>query len=263
MSLLETRYEPLLETTRGRLDTDPVLATLSNRKIGRTKLLRFLIEYSARSVRMTEPVDSWIRRAGEATNAVGLTKIGDDLVKHAHHEEGHHLMLIEDTRRLVAHWNEMFPTQRLDADALIEQDPLPATTDYIDLHEDVIASDKPYGQVAIELEIEGLAISWAPSFVTNVKEVLGDAVCGELSFLHEHIQLDIGHTAYNKRLMNALLTVRDEDVEAIAAVGRRALDTYIDYLGQVWAMVDGEASMPLVAGGPTEEVRVAVQPTLD
>jgi hypothetical protein len=234
MSLLETDYEPLVVDTRARLTTDPILEKLGSPSLDPKALLRFLIEYSARSVRMTEPVDSWIRRAGERCDALGLSDIGANLKKHAHHEEGHHLMLIEDTKKLVARWNAAFQGEPLDASQLVEQEPLAATQAYIDLHEEVIASSYPYGQVAIELEIEGLALSWAPNFVKNVKLVLGQATCAELSFLHEHIALDIGHTAFNRRLMNLLLARCGGEVERIATTGRRALNTYLDFLGQVW-----------------------------
>jgi pyrroloquinoline quinone (PQQ) biosynthesis protein C len=122
---------------------------------------------------------------------------------------------------------------------LLVQEPYPSTQAYIDLHEEVISSGYPYAQVAIELEIEGLAVVWAPKFINNVKAVLGEDTCAELSFWHEHIALDVGHTAFNRRLMNLLLAERGVDVEMIATVGRRALNTYIDFLGQLWSGVQG------------------------
>lgn len=237
MSRMEDLYDPLLAETRDRLTSDPMLAKLASPDVDPTTFHRFLIEYSARSVAMTEPVDSWIRRAGERCNEIGLPTIGAELEKHAHHEEGHHLMLIEDTKNLVELWNRNYPTVELDSDQLIAQSVAPATQAYIDLHEEVIKNDYPFAQVAIELEIEGLALSWAPEFVANVKRVLGDQIHGKLSFLHEHIAIDIGHTAFNRRLMNNLLELRADDVERIADTGKRALNIYLDFLGQVWTQV--------------------------
>lgn len=240
MSRMKELYDPLLVEARERLGSDLILAKLASPSIDPTTFHRFLIEYSARSVAMTEQVDSWIRRAGERCNALGVPSIGAELEKHAHHEEGHHLMLIEDTKNLVEVWNREYPTAELDPEQLIAQPLAPATQAYIDLHEDVIKGEHPYAQVAIELEIEGLALSWAPEFVANVKGVLGDLVHGKLSFLHEHIALDVGHTAFNRRLMNKLLELRGGDVEQIADAGKRALHTYLDFLGQVWNQVTAE-----------------------
>ncbi|NOK38862.1 hypothetical protein HMI49_37315, partial [Corallococcus exercitus] len=39
-------------------------------------MARFLIEWSARGAYMTEPVDGWIRGAGERCIALGQEKVG-------------------------------------------------------------------------------------------------------------------------------------------------------------------------------------------
>ncbi|AEI64961.1 hypothetical protein [Corallococcus macrosporus] len=54
---------------------------------------------------MTEPVDGWIRGAGERCIALGKTKLGQALITHARHEAGHHLMTLEDARTLARRWN--------------------------------------------------------------------------------------------------------------------------------------------------------------
>src|SRR5262249_47495308 len=78
----------------------------------------FLIHFCARGVQMTEPVESWIRRAGERCRALGAERLGRALVRHARHEANHHLMMIADTHHLVASWNQRNGPQ-IDAAALL------------------------------------------------------------------------------------------------------------------------------------------------
>src|SRR5215468_4425438 len=55
--------------------------------------------------------------------------------------------------RLVDRWNAR-RAPRLEADTLFALGPTPAVRTYQYLHEDVIAGPSPYGQLAVEYEIE-------------------------------------------------------------------------------------------------------------
>jgi hypothetical protein len=100
-------------------------------------LERFLIEWSARGAYMTEPVEGWIRGAGERCVALGQEKLGRALITHAKHEAGHHLMTIEDARVLVRRWNARH-AQQLDADALVAQAPTEAMRQYRQVHDEAM-----------------------------------------------------------------------------------------------------------------------------
>ena len=76
------------------------------------------------------------------------------------------------------------------------------------MHEDTIASDEPFGQVAIELEIEGISVAYAPKLLAACKRALGPEMKHGVSFLAEHVAIDVGHTAFNCRLMGELCTAR-------------------------------------------------------
>ncbi|WP_249346942.1 hypothetical protein [Corallococcus exiguus] len=105
MSLIQTQYLPHATETRARLETDPVVRTLLSPDITPDLMARFLIEWSARGAYMTEPVDGWIRGAGERCISLGQEKVGRQLITHAKHEAGHHLMTLQDARVLTAQWN--------------------------------------------------------------------------------------------------------------------------------------------------------------
>jgi pyrroloquinoline quinone (PQQ) biosynthesis protein C len=53
----------------------------------------------------------------------------------------------------------------------------------------------------------------------------------ELTFLTEHAEVDVGHTALNERMMKQVLRTRPEDGRRLAAFGARGLDCYLRLLG--------------------------------
>jgi pyrroloquinoline quinone (PQQ) biosynthesis protein C len=78
--------------------------------------------------------------------------------------------------------------------------------------------------------------------------VLGRETLEGLSFLKEHVQLDVGHTALNTRLMEELLQLMPENARMLAELGAQALDIYLRFLGD--CMHSAEDSL----WSPTEAV---------
>ncbi|RKH09537.1 hypothetical protein D7V97_16340 [Corallococcus sp. CA053C] len=229
MSLMQTQYLPHVQETRARLETDAVVRTLLSPDITPALMERFLIEWSARGAYMTEPVDGWIRGAGERCIALGQEKVGRQLITHAKHEAGHHLMTIQDARVLVGTWNRRH-TVTLDADALVAQEPTQAMREYRQVHEEAITGDLPLGQAAIEYEVGYLAVVLVPRILARVRAVLGQGTLDTLTFLREHAEVDVGHTALNERMMEELLRSHPEEGRRLAAVGTRGLDCYLRFL---------------------------------
>lgn len=218
----------------------------------------FLIYFCALGVNMTEPVESWITRAGERCEAVGLDALGRALKIHATHEANHHLMMIDDTRTLTARWNARHK-QQLDADALLALTPTPGIRAYVALHEDVIASETPYCQLAIEYEIEGLSVSLGPKLMQKCEEMLGKEAAKGLSFLEEHIAIDAGHTLFNAAELQRLMAPAPERAEPLGRTGSRALEAYGMFLTEClglakshWAKISRESS----AGNALESASV-------
>jgi hypothetical protein len=228
-TLIQTQYLPHVRETRARLDTEPVVRTLLSPDITPALMERFLIEWSARGAYMTEPVDGWIRGAGERCIALGQEKVGRQLITHAKHEAGHHLMTIQDARVLVSRVNARGGA-RLDADALVGQAPTEAMREYRQVHDEAITGDLPLGQAAIEYEVGYLAVVLVPRILARVREVLGQATLDSLTFLREHAEVDVGHTALNERMMEGLLKEHPEEGRRLAAFGTRGLDCYLRFL---------------------------------
>lgn len=244
MTLYLTQYVPALEPTRALLETHPVCQTVLGPAMTKQRLGRFLIEYTARAVKLTEPVDGWIRRAGARTRAAGLEELGAQLEAHAKHEAGHHLMLIDDARTLGARWNDRGDGPAVDVEALLSAPASPATQAYIDLHEATIASSEPYGQVAIELEIEGLSVRFGPPLMARVEALLGRETLDLLTFIKEHVEIDVGHTLLNEKLMTRLLERRPEALERMVQIGRAALEIYIRFFGECLSAADEALLLP-------------------
>ncbi|RKH21853.1 hypothetical protein D7Y13_02685 [Corallococcus praedator] len=229
--LVDTQYLPHVSDVRHVLAAGPHVTTLLDENVDPALLEGFLIQLCALGVYMTEPVDGWIRRAGEAcTKVEGLEEVGRQLISHAKHEAGHHLMMVEDTKSLVAGWNQR-RMPKLDAEQLLAQAPTPAMQEYRQIHEDTINGAMPGAQVAIEYEIENLSVVFAPRLIEQCKRVLGPDVMNSLTFIKEHVELDVGHTALNEVMLNKLLSQKPEHAVTIGKTGARALDIYLRFYG--------------------------------
>ena len=131
-------YEARLAPARRRFDQHPSVAALFRDRLEPDTLEAFLIYFSALGVGMTEPVEGWIRRAGERCAELGLSKLAKALEAHAHQEADHHLLMQADANLLVDRWN----TSRkpaLSAAVLLALAPTKGVNAYRTLHEDVIA----------------------------------------------------------------------------------------------------------------------------
>jgi hypothetical protein len=237
-TLVKTLYEPLVEAARARFAGGEALATMLASDVAPERLELFFIHFCALGVQMTEPVDGWIRRAGDRCTALGLDDLGRSLVAHAKHEAGHHLMMIADTRKLVASWNERRRFQ-LDADELLGVSGSSGVRRYVALHEEVIAGNAPYGQLAIEYEIERLSVVSGPAVLGQCASVLGREALAGLSFLEEHVAVDVGHTKFNQVQLERLLAVHPEFAQGLGDAGSRALDAYAAFLADCVALADG------------------------
>lgn len=234
--LVSDLYEPGVVESREWIHSIEAVELITSPDIDSVFLDRFLIEFTARGVQMTEPVEGWIRRAGLRTVDVGFTELGEALQRHAVHEKDHHLMMIADTGFLVEKWNSL-GRDKLDADQLIAQATVPGTVAYVELHEAVIAGETPYAQLGIEYEIEKLSLSIGAPFMKNVINVCGADRTDGLTFIKDHVELDVGHTEFNLRQLNQILDEQPGFAKPIADAGSKALQAYGQFLTDCLASI--------------------------
>jgi len=222
-------YEALVASARQRFEEHPAIAALFRDRLEPATLEAFLVYFSALGVGITEPVDGWIRRAGRRCGELGLSKLAKALEAHAHQEAGHHLLMQADVKRLVDRWNESRKPS-LNAAALLALAPTKGVTAYRRLHEDVIAGAAPYGQLAIEFEIERLSLAYGPRLIERCTELLGAGILEGLSFLTDHVELDVGHTQFNRLQLSRLLNENPSFLSDLVSAGSAALDAYAMFL---------------------------------
>lgn len=226
LAIYEEKIAPARETFRHH---STLVTRLLNSDIPPTVLELFLIHFNGIGVSMTRPVEGWIRRAGVKCIAMGLLDLGKALLTHARQEAGHDRMMDADTRHLVSRWNSKHALQ-LDPDRIIANSSTTGTRLYFELHEEIIASDRPYRQLAIEFEIEQLSHNYGASLLQLCARLLGSEILAGLSFTQEHVIADVGHTKFNSHQMDLLLTRKPEIVDEMVSTGHAALTAYDQFL---------------------------------
>jgi hypothetical protein len=222
-------YEQGLSSARERFFAASGPHAICSASLTAMELEAFLIHFCTIGVSMTGPVEGWIRTAGRRCKEVGLGDLGEALVQHALEEAGHDELIRTDAHALVERWNRRMSPQ-LDVQALIGR-PRPRPVErYRALHDDVIASEHPYGQLAIEYEIEGLALSFGKPLLAHVEKSLGMELARSLSFLVLHVEIDAGHTAFNAAQLDAFLRAHPQAHVPLVAAGVEALDVYAEFL---------------------------------
>jgi len=245
------RYNQLLAPARARFETSPGLSAIRSTSDPRF-LEAFLLYFCAIGAQMTEPVESWIRRAAHRCAALGLSELGEALTRHARAEAGHHLMMIADLRSLADHWNLRY-IPPVDADVLLRLTPSHGARRYCLVHEENIAGNTPYAQIAIEYEIEQLPLRYGGLFVARCLEIFGPEILPGLSFVTEHIDLDIGHTKFNAQELAKLIDRIPGSLPALVAAGNAALDAYAQFLTDCVELAENHChASPTFSGAPSQ-----------
>jgi hypothetical protein len=242
-SLLATLYEPAVAAARASFLGDSALGTVLDERIDTDRLELFFIYFCALGAQMTQPVEGWIDRAGQRCAELGWVDLGRALRMHARHEADHHLMMIEDTAILVRRRNARLG-HSLRADDLRALAPTPGVRRYVRLHEQVIAGSTPFAQLAIEYEIENLSVAYGGKVLQQFRHRLGDDSLDGMSFLAEHVAIDVGHTKFNAAELERLLRQFPASAPVLAATGALALEAYAMFLSDCLRLADETRNAP-------------------
>ncbi|MDC0666457.1 hypothetical protein [Nannocystis radixulma] len=235
-------YEECVQPARARFAHGEWVTRVIGGELSPDELELFLLCFCALGVQMTAPVEGWIRRAGERCLAAGLNELGAALMAHARHEAGHDAMMVDDTRSLAARRRQAGRSVPL-VEALLAHPPTPGIQRYVQVHEDVIAGPAPYAQIAIEYEIERLSVTYGPGFIARCVADLGADVKQCLSFVHDHVELDVGHTKFNARKLDQFLRQRPAALDDLVAAGSGALAAYDQFLDDALDLAFGMSTV--------------------
>lgn len=244
MTVVTDRYEPALAEARSLLGSHEALRELLAPECSPELFHLWMIRFSGHGVRMTERVSEWIGAAGRRCTLTGMPELGRNLCAHARAEAGHEVMMMDDARVLVDKWNRSARLP-LDAEELITAPPLESARRYAALHDEVIAGDRPYGQVAIEFEIERMSVVIGPQFLEQCHRLLGSTGS---TFIAEHVELDQGHTAFNERQLADVIEA-GADVEFLVATGVRAIETYVSFMEECLVLARRDLELERSATG--------------
>jgi hypothetical protein len=250
MSALHSIYLPLVATARKRLEDDPRLRALFEPNIEPSRLHWCLMQFSAWGIKMTEPVEGWIRRAGERCRALGFEELGRALLGHAKNEAGHEGLFLSDLHYLAEAWN-VRGLPPVTAAQFLDRPSVPSMERYIAVHEEGIGGDQPFVQIAIEYEVERMTPILGPRLVDQCVRVLGPEVVKGLSFVQEHVSVDVGHTTFNERQIARFMEAHPHTAAPLGLAGATALGAYVDFLGDCLDAAHAETGLHRSSGAAT------------
>jgi hypothetical protein len=222
-------YEKLVWPARERFASSAGIRGMIAPETEAQTMAAFLLHFSALSVPITEPVEGWIRRAGDRCAELGLGEIARSLHKHSKAEAGHDQYHLNDFASLIAFWNARW-SPPADPTSILEHKSTAGGDRYCRLHEDNIAGSTPYCQFAIEYEIELLPVIYGSQFVENCVQLLGQEILSCMSFVTSHVEFDVGHTKFNTHFLGNLILEDPSRLAPLAEAGALALDTFSDHL---------------------------------
>jgi hypothetical protein len=160
-----------LKSAREQFDRHPAVTTLFHGDMEPVAMEAFLI--ASRFAALAWPNPSRVGSAAPAAGAgeLGLTHLGRALEAHAPQAADHQPLMLADARHLVDRWNEVRGPE-LNIPALLAATQTPG---------------------------EG------PRLIARRRELLGESILDSLSFLREHVDLDVGHTGFNRLQLSWLL----------------------------------------------------------
>lgn len=255
-AMYHNAYQERCKVARDNFASRPVVKALFFSEVDTELMKLFMISWSALSSGLTQPIPEYLKRAGENCAAKGETDMAAFFKLHTEEEDGHDEWGKDDTRKLVQQWNLEHPGPGLDAEALLKANMSPAVKRYHKLHETVIDGPSPWGELAIDVEIELITTQYGPILLQRCVKSMGEASLDNVSFLREHVRFDVGHTETNFDTIHNLIVKHPEYTDALVDTGFKALEAYGDFLDDAMALAQS------LHAGMDEAVNLAHTPEL-
>jgi hypothetical protein len=226
----QNEYQRRCEPARKEFSVRKVVREICTENIDPKLLKLFMIHWSALSAGLTEPIPNYLQRAGQRCEEKGLKEMAEFFYEHEEEEEGHDNWATEDVKKLVEAWNREEPNFQLDSKELLNEKMSPAVKRYHQLHEHVIEGNSPWDELAIDVEIELISTTYGPLLLKNWIDCMGQDSLPSISFLHEHVRADVGHTETNFEVVHKLLAQHPEYTDTLVKTAGDALNSYADFL---------------------------------
>lgn len=235
--IYNNEYQKRCAALRQRFSQRPVVNRVFFEDDIESDLMKlFLIYWSVGSAGLSEPIEEYLRRASRNSTSLKLPALAKFYMDHANEEQDHDDWASEDVTRLVERWNVEHPTFQLRAQPLLENRRFPSVQRYHALHEHYIEGEHPWGELAIDLEIELLAVEYGKKFMSACIRAMGDDAMSYLSFLREHVQADEGHTQENFEFLHAFLAERPDTLDTLVEAAAGALRAYGEFMDDAMSL---------------------------
>ena len=222
---VDLSYERQMQEARRAFAASSVFKEFFTPLLDRKLLELFLIYFSAAKACFVEPIADYVKRAGDRCRELGYEELGNYFLHHSDEEEGHELWAADDTRRLVEFWNQR-REPKLDAKEFLDSNRTPAVKRYHQLHADIVNGGAPYGELAIDVEIERISVKVGPSLLFLSLFKLGPRLISQLSFVRKHVQADIFHNTVNVKVLKNFVSKNPDTLNPLVDAGKLTLDVY-------------------------------------
>lgn len=217
-------YTCRIEPARRRLRQRPHVRAIVDADRDTRLLHAFLIQWSALSVQLKEPVERFLaaasRRCAELSEhelARGLLRIASDAIER-------YRCVADDTRVLVELWNRR-QGPRIDLTYLLTQPGPPSLAKTFAFHEQLLTGCHPWAELAAIYEVEAMLASFAPQLARLAEAVVGSPPQPGLS------SVAVPRVSGTRRAMADHLARHPDQLERMVVTGERALELYAEFLG--------------------------------
>ncbi|MGV9878624.1 iron-containing redox enzyme family protein [Streptomyces sp. NPDC003006] len=236
------QYEARAEAGRKGFAEHPAVRELGSPRIDVTLFAQWHYRYCLHGVHVTQDMQRVIEAAGTRSRAAGHASVGEGLIKHARGETGHDRLMVHDARSMVPLLADKGGTV-LDTEGILADAPaLASAARYNALFERLSGGEDPVCTVAALYEMEQLSAGFAIELVANCKRAMGDDP-SRFTFLDEHVVVDVGHIALDRRMLERALTDRPHLLDAMVEAGIEVLASYAEFVGECLELARADLAM--------------------
>ncbi|QEV21732.1 iron-containing redox enzyme family protein [Streptomyces alboniger] len=225
------QYEARAEAARKGFAEHPAVLELGSPQTDARLFLQWHYRYCLHGVHVTRDMQRVIETAGARSRDAGHDSVGEGLIKHARGETGHDRLMVDDARSTAALLGGKGGVVLDTEDILANTPALSSAARYNALFERLSGGTEPVCTVAALYEMEQLSAGFAVDLVVNCKRTMGDDA-SRFTFLDEHVVVDVGHIALDRRMLETALTDRPPLLDAMVEAGTEVLASYAEFVGE-------------------------------
>jgi hypothetical protein len=199
----------------------------------------FLIYYTALGADMADPMDKILHKASKRCRKLEYSMLADAFDQQAGEAIQHCRAMKDDTKIWLDWWNKKHQLN-LSAKDYLRHPSMPSIQASRDLHEDIVAYQSPYAELAIAYELQRTEMIHSFTLIKLAILKFGTGALRRLGFIRRAIQLK-HHKPINKKLLMDFLQENPETRAAMIEKARASLLIYGDFLEECFSLAEHES----------------------